>query len=221
MAAQNTKQEIVSAFVDMARKSSLRKVRIAVLIDEVGVNRNTFYYHFANKDEVALYKFRVDLARELSRRFDEGELLYAPVAHDSSAERLPFYVHVEIGAHTLDFSGFYRALVTCVRGDEAFYRKVFTVSEPEFNTLFVELYGPAVKADMRFILGGRYLPDATFDFISMLLTEHLANILQYALSHPTEIDDLLDDKINPFWNLPYEALTYGLQTHPVNRLRRR
>ena len=221
MTAPGTKQEIINTFADMVKGDSLRKVRVAALIEKLDINRNTFYYHFANKYEVALYKFRTDLAQVLVRRFDERELLYAPTSDDPSAEKLPFYTHVEIGAHTLDFSGFYRALVLCVRTDEAFYRKVFTPNEPEFNTLFLELYAPAIRADIRFILGGRYLPDATFDFMSTLLTEHLTNILRYALSHPKELDDLLDDRVNPFWNLSYEALAHGFQTHPVNRLRRK
>ena len=221
MAAQNTKREIVDAFTTMVKKSSLRKVRVALLIDDLGINRNTFYYHFANKYEVALYKYRIDIAEKLFERFSESELLYALVSQDPSAEKLPYYTHIEIGAHTLDFSDFYRALIACVRCDEAFYRKVFTAGEPEFLTLFAELYSPAVEADIRFALGGRYLPEATFNFMSSLLTEHLTNVLQYVLSHASEVDDLLDDRMNPFWNLPYEALTYGLQTHPVNRLRRR
>lgn len=221
MASLNTKREIVDAFTEMVRKSSLRKVRVALLIDDLGINRNTFYYHFANKYEVALYKYRIDIAGELSRRFDESELLCAPVSQDPSADKLPYYTHVEIGARTLDFSDFYRALISCVRGDESFYRKVFTVNEPEFLTLFAGLYSPAVEADIRFALGGRYLPEATFNFMSSLLTGHLISVLQYVLSHASEVDDLLDDRMNPFWNLPYEALTYGLQTHPVNRLRRK
>lgn len=221
MAAPDTKQEIVDAFADMVRSDSLRKVRVAALIDKLGINRNTFYYHFANKYEVALYKFRVDLARELSNQLDERDLLRAPLSGDPSAEALPYYVHIEIGARTLDFSSFYRSLVACVRTDEAFYRKIFTQNEPDFTTLFIELYDPAVKADIRFMLGGRYLPDSTFDFLSTLLAEHLINVLRYALSHSKEMDGLLDDRINPFWNLPYEAITYGLQTHPINRLRGR
>ena len=221
MIAPDTKQEITDALADMVKSDSLRKVRVAALIEKLGINRNTFYYHFANKYEVALYKFRTDLAQVLVRRFDECDLLYAPVSNEPSAEKLPFYTHVEIGARTLDFSGFYRSLILCVRADEAFYRKAFTPNEPEFNTLFLELYTPAIRADIRFILGGRYLPDATFGFMSTLLTEHLTNILQYALSHPKELDDLLDDRVNPFWNLPYEALARGFQTHPVNRLRRK
>lgn len=221
MAAPDTKQEIVDAFADMVRNDSLRKVRIAALIDRLGINRNTFYYHFANKYEVALYKFRVDLADSLVSHINESDLISAPVNTSGSTEVLPYYAHVEIGARTLDFSAFYRALVECVLEDEPFYRKVFTIGEPEFETLFTELYRPAIEADIRFILGGRYLPAPTFDFMATMLAGHLSSILRYALAHPGNTDDLLDDRVNPFWNLPYEALSHGFQMHPVNRLRKK
>ena len=221
MAAPDTKQEIVDAFADMVRSDSLRKVRVATLIDKLGINRNTFYYHFANKYEVALYKFRVDLAFVLASRIDERDLISAPINATTSTETLPYYTHVEIGARTLDFSAFYRALVECVLKDEPFYHKVFTVGEPEFETLFSELYRPAIEADIRFILGGRYLPAPTFDFMATMLVGHLSSILRYALAHPGDTDNLLDDRVNPFWNMPYEALTHGFQMHPVNRLRKK
>lgn len=221
MTAPDTKQEIVEAFADMVRSDSLRKVRVAALIDKLGINRNTFYYHFANKYEVALYKFRVDLALVLAPRIDERDLISAPINATTSTEMLPYYTHVEIGARTLDFSAFYRSLVECVLEDEPFYRKVFTASEPEFETLFSELYRPAIEADIRFILGGRYLPAPTFDFMATMLVGHLSSILRYALAHPGDIDNLLDDRVNPFWNMPYEALAHGLQMHPVNRLRKK
>ena len=221
MAAPDTKQEIVDAFADMVRSDSLRKVRVATLIDKLGINRNTFYYHFANKYEVALYKFRVDLAFVLASRIDERDLISAPINATAPTEMLPYYTHVEIGARTLDFSAFYRALVECVLKDEPFYHKVFTVGEPEFETLFSELYRPAIEADIRFILGGRYLPAPTFDFMATMLVGHLSSILRYALAHPGDTDNLLDDRVNPFWNMPYEALVHGLQMHPVNRLRKK
>ena len=221
MAAPDTKQEIVDAFADMVRSDSLRKVRVAALIDKLGINRNTFYYHFANKYEVALYKFRVDLAFVLAPRIDERDLISAPINATTSTETLPYDTHVEIGARTLDFSAFYRSLVECVLKDEPFYRKVFTASEPEFETLFSELYKPAIEADIRFVLGGRYLPTPTFDFMATMLVGHLSSILRYALAHPGDTDNLLDDRVNPFWNMPYEALAHGLQMHPVNRLRKK
>ena len=222
MAAPDTRQEIVDAFADMVRKDSLRKVRVAALIDKLGVNRNTFYYHFANKYEVAIYKYRVDLADTLATSdINENDLIFAPINTTASTEVLPYYAHVEIGARTLDFSAFYRALVECVLKDEPFYRKVFAVGEPEFETLFSELYRPAIEADIRFILGGRYLPAPTFDFMATMLVGHLSSILRYALAHPGDTDNLLDNRVNPFWNMPYEALVHGLQMHPVNRLRKK
>ena len=61
MAKRDTRQLIADAFTDAVRKTSLSRVRIADLIEQLGINRNTYYYHFSSKHETALWVFRCDL----------------------------------------------------------------------------------------------------------------------------------------------------------------
>ena len=219
MAGSQTKQDIADALVAQVEAGSLRSVQVAKLIKGLGVNRNTFYYHFPSKYDVALYVFRTDLADVLSGAFPETELVCAPVDGNPGSEQLPFYVHREIGARTLDFGDFFKALVSCVLGRAQFYGKLFDRRESEFRALVHELYRPAVESDLRFVLGGRYLPTSTFDYFCHSYTRLVYDTAEYYLRHTRDAQAMLSDAVNPFWNMPYEALTYCLQMHTVRRPR--
>lgn len=218
--AVTAKQAIVDAFIDKVEAESLRAVQVAKLIKELGVNRNTFYYHFPSKYDVALHVFRTDLAERLIASFPTSELVYAPVAQGPDLLDLPFYVHREIGARTLDFGDFFKELVRCTLARPLFYGKLFDRKEPEFKTLIDELYRPAVISDLEFVLGGRYLPQSTFDLFACKYTNLVYETAEYYLKHTLDAESMLSDAVNPFWNMPYEALVHGLQMHTVNRPRR-
>ncbi len=220
MASVSAKQAIVDAFIDKVEASSLRAVQVAKLIKEIDVNRNTFYYHFPSKYDVALFVFRTDLADYLEEAFPESELLYAAVGAQSDSDQLAYYVHREIGARTLDFGGFFKTLVRCVIGRPLFYGKLFDSTEREFHSLVDALYRPAVRKDLEFVLGGRYLPPCTFDLFLTRYTNLVYETAEYYLKHSRDAESMLEDSVNPFWNMPYEALVYELQAHTVNRMRR-
>ena len=219
MAKSAAKQAIVEAFIATVEAKSLRAVQVSRLIEELGINRNTFYYHFPSKYDVALYVFRTDLAQRLVEEFHDYELVYAPLSKSSDSESLPFYVHREIGARTLDFGDFFKTLVTCTLARPRFYGKLFDQREPEFRSLISELYRPAVARDLDFVLGGRYLPACTLELFQTRYTDLVYDTAEYYLHHSRDAELMLDNAVNPFWNMPYEALVYELQMHSVKRPR--
>lgn len=219
-AKTTAKQSIVDALRAEVEDRSLRGVQVAKLIEKLGMNRNTFYYHFPSKYDVALYAFRTDLAAALRQSFPEHELVYAPLDAGRDAEALPCYVHREIGARTLDLGDFFKELVRCVLASPAFYSKLFDYKEPEFHTLITELYRPIVRKDLEFVLGGRYLPQSTIELFQHRYTELIYETAEYYLRHSRDAEAMLDNAVNPFWNMPYDALVYELQMHPIKRPRR-
>lgn len=46
MPANFTKHAIMEAFLSLASKKALQKITVKDIVDECGINRNTFYYHF-------------------------------------------------------------------------------------------------------------------------------------------------------------------------------
>lgn len=220
MAKGNMRQAFIEAVIEAAEASSMREVHVAKLIKQLGVNRNTFYYHFASKYDVALQIFREDIAAELEAEVPVEELLRTPLKGDGSGPLLPYFVHRELGARNLDAGDFNRCLARCVTKRPRFYSKLFCNRDQEFRVCFEELYRPALQDDLFFMLGGRYLPQETQDYILDVLLGRVFHLASYHLLNPKDSAVLLDDRVNPFWNGPYESLQLALQRHTVNRIRR-
>ncbi len=218
MAKRDTRAQIASAFKESVRRTSLSQTRIADLITELGINRNTFYYHFGSKYDVAMWIFRTSLAAKLRHDFPESQLVSAPFSTTGAGkEPLPYYVHKETGARTLDASGYYKILVATVLEDPDFYRKLFTPHEFEFIEHVVETLIPAFRDDIDFILDGRYMPDETKQLLSDLSARRTVSLLGFFLSHRGSTQTLLDEHMNPFWNITQESLYNAIQEHPINR----
>lgn len=220
MAKRDTRQLIADAFVDAVRESSLSRVRIADLIEQLGINRNTYYYHFSSKLETALWVFRRALDEKLRASLPEDQLIALPFSK-RIPQNLALYSHVEIGARTLDASLFSKALMDCVAQDAEFYRKLFTMMEPEFLSAMEHLYYPLVENDVKFILDGRYMPPETLQMVATLSVRQILNSTEFFLQHPGIQSQLLDARMNPFGNALQESLFEIIQAHPINRYTRR
>lgn len=216
MSGQDTKKRIVDAFIERVEEGSLGKVRVAELIGALQINRNTFYYYFPSKYDVAMSVLFEDLDRELRSRLNESELVYSTLpGKDQLDTRYAIYAHVETGARTLDASAFTQSLVSCLLARRRFYGKLFTREENDFTLRIRNLYEPLLAADADFMLGGRYMPPQTK---RLLVSWCVAGILDCAEFIVREGgSELLDSSANPFANVIHESLFAAIQAHPVNR----
>lgn len=112
-----------------------------------------------------------------------------------------------------------KALVRCVQRRPTFYRKLFNVREIDFTRSFTSLYWPAIEDDVDFILDGRYMPPATKRLIVTTTTQLIVAIVRFCLEDVGG-DTLLDERVNPFWNIIHESLYAAIQHHPINRYTR-
>lgn len=220
MSAVTVREQIIDYVIETTESSSLGNVHVSKLIKELEINRNTFYYHFDSKLDVAIYVFRTDLAKVLTARVPQDYLIETELPLKPRPKSLPYYMHREIGARLLDHSEFFKSLVHCVTSRPQFYRKLFTMNEPEIKTRVFELFRPAIENDVRFVLGGRYMPRETFDFLVSQQLESLYQLPCYHLANPSSSQNLLDDSLNPFWNYSHETLMTELQNHPIKKPRR-
>lgn len=220
MNTSTIREQIINYMITVTEASSLDGVHISKLVKELGINRNTFYYHFDSKLDVAVYVFRTDLAKVLTERVPQDYLIETELPLKPRPKSLPYYMHREIGARLLDHSEFFKSLVHCVTSRPQFYRKLFTMNEPEIKTRVFELFRPAIENDVRFVLGGRYMPRETFDFLVSQQLESLYQLPCYHLANPSSSQNLLDDSLNPFWNYSHETLMTELQNHPIKKPRR-
>lgn len=215
-----TRAQIYDCFIQMVEDSSLAQTHIVDLIKSLGINRNTFYYYFSGKYDLAMRIFRIDLAQALRTSVKESRLISAPISeHENCLEELPYWTHIETGAHELDMSSFLIALGNCVKSKPRFYRMLFDVREREFCETLESLWADALTRDLQFILGGRYMPEETKRMLVALQAQLINNIARYAAFHENDIDALCDDRINPFGNIIQESISMAIQNHPISRMR--
>lgn len=212
----NVRELIVKEFREQVIHSSLSSVRVKGIIEALDISRNTFYYYFDNKFEVAMLIFRRDLSRTLSRNIPKNELVDAPVNGDENF-CLPYYVHHEIGKRMLDSSSFMKSFAQCLLADKELYKKLFDSKEYEFLDSVVRLFKTPVSNDIDFILNGRSLPREDKEMLVSLVSRNIVLIEAYVLRHDQNAEELLDDQKNPFWNYLSESLHSAIEKHPIKK----
>lgn len=211
---RGTREVIVQSFCTRVRTAPLSKLRIADLINELGINRNTFYYYFTGKYDVALYAFRHDMDHRLRAHFPESELITSCGKNDPF-EGLAFYACTETGARNLDHTCFVQCLMQAMADDTALYRNLFTYHELEFIDQISALWKYAMLSVIEKILDGRYMAPEVRDMLATYACQTLVGTAQYSITHASQLPKLLDQRINPFQNSVLEMLRMSIQKHPL------
>lgn len=216
MAKRETRREIADAFVRSVEKNSLSAVRVADLISPLGINRNTFYYHFTSKHDLALDVLKHDLDKELRANLPEKNLVYEKSADKVAAKtRYAVFTHIETGARTLDGSAFLLAFLSVVRQRPRFYRKLLDHAEHDFLMSLKNLYMRFYEDDVRFVLGGRYMPVEYQRMLARNCVDMLISTVKFYSD--TSFEPMLSEQTNPFLNIINETLYHEIQNHPVTR----
>ena len=63
--ASFTRKAIMAAFVTLLNEKPLDKITIKDIVEECGINRNTFYYHFEDKYDLVNWYFQSGITRFL------------------------------------------------------------------------------------------------------------------------------------------------------------
>lgn len=215
---RDTKQAIASKFRELVSESSLDKIRIGDLISTLSINRNTFYYHFNSKYDIAFYCFRHDISNYLRSSLPDVVLVCRPLeSKNEDPIELPYYTHIETGARMLDSSKFPIILMNCIHDNEEFYSKLFTREEPEFLNWIYKLYYPAIKNDLEFVLAGRFMFDEAKQLLCDTLTNTLISSSIFCLNHPKTHEIITNEKKFPYWNNYWTGLHEAIKNHPVNK----
>lgn len=219
MARCDTRNKITEAFVRSVEENSLSSVRVGDLIAPLGINRNTFYYHFTSKHDLALDVLKSDLDRELRDNLPEKNLVYEQASSQASVKRhYALFTHIETGARTLDGSVFLLSFLNVISGRPSFYRKLLDHSEHEFLMSLKNLYMRFYADDVRFTLGGRYMPEDFQRMLARNCVDTLISIVKFYSDTHSEL--VASQSANPFLNIINETLYREIQDHPVSRARR-
>lgn len=210
----NMREQIADEFKRMVIEKSLSKLRIAELIGNLGINRNTFYYYYGSKLDVAFWIFRWDLSRSLEHELPSGLLVYSDCElKDGSVERLAYWTHVETGARTLDGTKFFHSLVHCLHDNAAYYRKVFNANEEEFIDWLCGLWSAAAKKDIDFVLSGRPMNEPVRNYLARSYASQI--IVQAIACLRPEFGDILEEPEKyAYWNSTVEGIRASIERNP-------
>ena len=142
-----TKQAIKSAFMKLLNEQPLNKISVRSIVEECGINRNSFYYHFQDITALLEHVLNADVERVLSQHLDmdswedgfisaarfalENKRLVYHIYNSVSRERVERYLYSIAG----EVMRLYVSRIT-EQVEHAAHKKVF----PEDQKMVVDFY---------------------------------------------------------------------------------
>lgn len=154
-----TKKHIFDSYRLHMLKSSFQDVSVQQIVDDCGISRRTFYYHFADYVDLVKWGFRFELANALESACPP-EILFTPDARlNDKYPDLPYYARKTTGVRSLDGSQFFAVFHCYLDGNRFFYKTVLESSAATGFMRYLErIYTPVFFTDIHFIAGGRSIP---------------------------------------------------------------
>ena len=122
--AQTTKRALAESMKKLLAKSPLDKITVKDLVEDCGVNRQTFYYHFHDVYDLVEWIFREEFANIAREEIDYGrwsEVLYRLADHltENRALILNVYNSISHGEVTRDVNRVLRPYVAAIVEEQA------------------------------------------------------------------------------------------------------
>jgi hypothetical protein len=123
----------------------------------------------------------------------------------------PFYVRIISSECFLAQGLFYEAMAQHFVKNRAYYSKVFQPNSTlNMYSYIIELFLPAVKSDIVFMLDGRKMPEVALNFLAEYHVMGIFGRLQYHFT--CSGNSIMQDDIKPFWNYAHTMLKYSIET---------
>jgi AcrR family transcriptional regulator len=218
-AALKTKLQIAEAFVQLVEELGLERVFVSNIVERLGKNRKTFYYHFEDKQELIIWLFRYELGCALQERYDNDLLVFEHYdkLDGRSYQAYPYYTCIKNSAHTLDSSGFFEVLCRTFEARRGYYQAV--LAEDDIYSLRAylgRLYTPALTADIRFMLGNRSLGADYVRFLAEFYTGAFISYIASAIQGERDLD--IFSSAGPFTNIIHSSLATEIDEQQLKRL---
>ncbi|MDR1183237.1 MAG: hypothetical protein LBK67_00390 [Coriobacteriales bacterium] len=201
----NTKEIIAKAFRKAVAEDSSSKISVQAISEQSGISRKTFYYHFFDRLELIQWIFRSELGELLINQCAAEDLIYLQLGTRINFPEIPYFARTPIGIRSLDGSEFFRILGGYLQENRSFYRQIITSNM--FSGLLryiLKLYQQAFINDIRFVLGGRSLPQETISQLAMYFSNTaLFNYFESLMFSSRDLTQLLPEE---FANINHELL---------------
>ena len=204
------KVEIYAAFRGFI-EAGQTKVTVSSVIEATGMNRKTFYNHFANQDELVAWGFRRDLLDILLESHTVEELDMPP-EDLYGFEDLPCYFRNPSNVISLDQSGFFYDWGNVFERHREYYRAIL---RSEFSAPFcaylVTMFRGLFIQDIDYFLSGRRMPDEAKWFIATTFAEAVVHYVVDAFLGLTSLHLVAD--IKPVNNIVHESMLHMVEAY--------
>jgi AcrR family transcriptional regulator len=102
---QFTKKAIIDSFIKLLNEKALDKITIKDIVEDCGINRNTFYYHFEDIHALVIHILSSETERVISQHqnvnsWEEGFIAAAKFALDN--KRAVYHIYNSVSREELD-----------------------------------------------------------------------------------------------------------------------
>lgn len=210
---------LADTFVGLTEVCSVSRITISQIVEACSRSRKTFYYYFIDIDSLIVWLFRHDLGMLLNSNVEASKLVYETENEgNSTTSKYPYYVFINTGVRTLDHSRFFSLMARTLDSRRAYYKKVLKQISPGPNDLrnyLYKLYKPALKRDIEFILGNRYLQPRNIDLLAEFYTGAFVNdLICRTISDSCKS---VEADIAQFGNLIHSALIKEIEEQRLHR----
>ncbi|MEG0026756.1 MAG: TetR/AcrR family transcriptional regulator C-terminal domain-containing protein [Raoultibacter sp.] len=199
-----TKLLFAETFIALTEEMPLEKITITTIVEKLNKNRNTFYYHFPDREYLITWIFRYDLDCFLQKTFPPHQLVYENEDTGTFPE-YAFYVFIEKDNRHLYHAPFFEAFACCLEQRHDYYKKTLRrTEEPCLRNYLVQLYKPQLKKDIVFMLGDKHLELKKLDFLAEFYTKAF---LYQIIDKLSSVDGCrTNNAMVPFENVIHDSL---------------
>jgi AcrR family transcriptional regulator len=157
---------IAANFKQLALKKPLYKINVRDIIDVCDINKNTFYYHFVDRDDLVIWVFRNELANLLrGSRF--AELISDTALKNDRYRDLPFYVNMRNPEDDLNLASFWTLFGNYLYDNEAYYFNILRArGNSNLPKYIFSIYTWQFELDIRYLLGARRMAEQDVKFLA-------------------------------------------------------
>lgn len=189
---------------------------ISSIIETAGLNRKTFYNHFACKDELVAWIFRRDLAEVLEVNNSDMALLLPP-EDPYNFDDLPCYFRNPSATLSLNQAPFFKSLKETFSTNEDYYHILLKSNMRDaFCTYLTALFHGLFLQDIDYFLHGRSMPSEAMEFMSTFFAE--GAVSYFTSPFFTQVDKNYDvSDIVPVNNLIHESMYHLVDAYQTER----
>lgn len=181
----NTKKTLAASLKRFMAKKPLSKITVSEIIADCGVNRKTFYYHFA--DIYALLKWMleeeaIEVVRQFDLLVDYREAVLFVLEYVKTNKHLLCCAYDSMGRDEMkrffyaDFIGITQGIIQNTE------QRLGVHAEEEFKTFLAHLYTEAIAGMLidEFTNRDGHDPEKVVEYFSLVLKSSLPSVLESA-----------------------------------------